>query len=70
MCMLACAGDRLSAAGCSWRACFLFCSVNGHFLNGYCYIIILFWKKEDLKIVKMLNKRTNVRVCSAPGLLG
>ena len=37
------------------------CSVNGRFLNGYSCIIVLFWKNEGLKIVKMLNKRTNVR---------
>ena len=49
---------------------FLFCSLNGRFLNGYYCIIILFWKNESLKIVKMLNKRTNVRVCVVPILLG
>ena len=43
------------------RALFLICSVNGRFLNGYSCIIILFWKKQSLKIVKMLNNRTNVR---------
>lgn len=48
---------------------FLFCSVNGRFLNGYYCIIILFWKNKSLKIVKMFNKRTNVRVCSVTDLL-
>ena len=69
--------DRWSAAGCSCRVSlagiwvsFRQCSVNGRFLNGYCYIIILFWKNEGLKIVKMLNKRTNVRTCSVLDSLG
>ena len=53
----------------SWRVCPARCSVNGRFLNGYCYVIVLFWKNEGLKIVKMLNKRTNVRVCAVPSLL-
>ena len=53
---------RLSAAG----GHFLFCSVNGHFLNGYSCVIILFWKNKSLKIVKKLNKRTNVRTCAVP----
>ena len=61
MCVLPCVVDRLSAAG---GACSVQCSVNGRFLNGYSFVIILFWKNEGLKIVKMLNKRTNVRVCS------
>lgn len=52
------------------RVYFLRCSVNGRFLNGYFHIIILFWKNKGLKIVKTLNKRTNVRVCSVPGLRG
>ena len=59
-----CAGDRRRAC----RVYFLRCSSNGRFLNGYCYVIVLFWKNEGLKIVKMLNKRTNVRVCSVLGL--
>lgn len=64
VCVLACAGDRRRAC----RVYFLRCSVNGRFLNGYCCVIILFWKNKGLKIVKMLNKRTNVRVCSVLGL--
>ena len=67
--MLACVVDRLSAAGGGRRALFLICSVNGRFLNGCFCIIILFWKNEGLKIVKKLNKRTNVRVCAVLDLL-
>lgn len=50
----------------SWRACSVRCSLNGRFMNGYSCVIILFWKNEGLKIVKMLNKRTNVRTCVVP----
>ena len=62
-------GYRWRGSGGSWRACSVRCSVNGRFLNGYSCIIILFWKKQGLKIVKMLNKRTNVRKCAVLGLL-
>ena len=62
MCACVCGGSLER----SRRACSARCSLNGHFLNGYSYIIILFWKKQSLKIVKMLNKRTNVRVCVVP----
>ena len=64
--MWACVVDRLSAAGGSRRGVSVRCSLNGRFLNGYSYVIILFWKKQSPKIVKMLNKRTNVRVCAVP----
>lgn len=57
-----CAGDRRRAC----RVYFLRCSVNGRFLNGCPCIIVLFWKNEGLEIVKMLNKRTNVRVRAVP----
>ena len=50
----------------SWRGVSVRCSLNGRFMNGYSFVIILFWKNEGLKIVKMLNKRTNVRVCAVP----
>ena len=61
MCVLACAGIAVGYPEAAGRCVFVWCSLNGRFLNGYSYVIILFWKKQSLKIVKMLNKRTNVR---------
>ena len=65
-----CACVRGIAGGYRWRVSLEGiaggCSLNGRFLNGYSYVIILFWKNEGLKIVKMLNKRTNVRSCAVP----